>query len=112
MTGSLNHLFDQSLLWKIMFPFIYWYNFVFRKKIFFYFLCFISFSILLGNCVEINFIELFYFQIINLLTIDELMITLPKQIIIPRTFLIQPNQSLFIGGLGRLDYVSGEQKLK
>lgn len=46
-------------------------------------------------------------QVIHLLTTEELMMTLPKKLIHPRTFCMQPNTSLFIAGLGRLDYVEG-----
>jgi len=35
------------------------------------------------------------------------MMTLPKKVILPRTFSMQPNMSLFIAGLGRLDYMEG-----
>jgi hypothetical protein len=35
------------------------------------------------------------------------MMVLPKKLILPRTFCMQPNMSLFIAGLGRLDYVEG-----
>lgn len=36
------------------------------------------------------------------------MITLPKAMIRPRTFLLKPEMSLFVGGLGRVDYLSLE----
>ncbi|XP_058794555.1 nitric oxide-associated protein 1 [Phymastichus coffea] len=42
-------------------------------------------------------------QILHLLTTDELLKTLPKKVISPRTFCIWPGQSIFIAGLGRLD---------
>ncbi|XP_012270544.1 nitric oxide-associated protein 1 [Orussus abietinus] len=46
-------------------------------------------------------------QVIHLLTTDELMQMLPTSIISPRTFLLKPGQTLFLAGLGRLDYVDG-----
>jgi hypothetical protein len=46
-------------------------------------------------------------QVIHLLTTEELMMTLPKKLLLPRTFSVQPNMTLFIAGLGRLDYVEG-----
>lgn len=46
-------------------------------------------------------------QIIHLLTIEELMATIPKQIIRPQTFCVKPGTSLFIAGIARLDYLEG-----
>ncbi|XP_035730961.1 nitric oxide-associated protein 1-like [Vespa mandarinia] len=46
-------------------------------------------------------------QIMDLLTIEEIIETLPNKIISPRTFLVQPEETIFIGGLGRLDYLEG-----
>lgn len=46
-------------------------------------------------------------QIIHLLTIEELMAVIPKQIIRPESFCIKPGTSLFIAGLARLDYLEG-----
>ncbi|XP_063907753.1 nitric oxide-associated protein 1 [Zophobas morio] len=51
-------------------------------------------------------------QIIHLLTTDELLLTLPKQVILPRTFCVKPNSTLFIGGLSRLDYVNGSSSVR
>lgn len=45
-------------------------------------------------------------QILHLLTTDELMMTLPSRIIIPRTFAIRENQTLFLAGMGRIDFLS------
>lgn len=47
-------------------------------------------------------------QVLDLLTTEELMSVLPKQIIAPRTFLLYPDQTIFLAGLGRLDYLEGE----
>ncbi|PSN49800.1 hypothetical protein C0J52_01392 [Blattella germanica] len=51
-------------------------------------------------------------QVIHLLTTEELMLTLPKKILLPRTFRLSPNMSLFIAGLGRLDYVEGNDPIR
>lgn len=46
-------------------------------------------------------------QIVHLLTTEELLLTLPRKIISPKSFIFQPGQTLFIGGLGRLDFIEG-----
>lgn len=46
-------------------------------------------------------------QILDILTTEELIATLPHCIISPRTFVVQPEQTIFIGGLGRFDYLEG-----
>ncbi|KAJ8931915.1 hypothetical protein NQ314_015184 [Rhamnusium bicolor] len=46
-------------------------------------------------------------QILHLLTAEELMNTLPKQLIRPETFCVKAGTSLFIAGLARLDYLNG-----
>ena len=46
-------------------------------------------------------------QIINLLTQEEVMTTLPQDPIRARTFLIHVGQSLLLGGIGRLDLLRG-----
>ncbi|XP_011055790.1 PREDICTED: nitric oxide-associated protein 1 [Acromyrmex echinatior] len=46
-------------------------------------------------------------QILDLLTTQELLSVLPKKIISPRTFILHVNQTIFLGGIGRLDYVEG-----
>lgn len=45
-----------------------------------------------------------HFQLINILTTEELRLGLPKKPLKPRTFIMKPDQTLFLGGLGRLDY--------
>eukprot|EP00731_Ephydatia_muelleri_P038367 Em0735g1a len=47
-------------------------------------------------------------QLINILTTEELRLGLPKKPLKPRTFIMKPDQTLFLGGLGRLDYTQGE----
>lgn len=42
-------------------------------------------------------------QSINMLTTEELMMTLPATVIKPRTFSLRSLQTLFVGGLGRID---------
>ncbi|XP_018049333.1 PREDICTED: nitric oxide-associated protein 1 isoform X2 [Atta colombica] len=47
-------------------------------------------------------------QILDLLTTQELLSVLSKKIISPRTFILRVNQTIFLGGIGRLDYVEGD----
>ena len=49
------------------------------------------------------------FQILNVLTNEELALMLSDRLIIPRTFRLRRSQSLFVAGLGRIDYVSVSQ---
>lgn len=49
-------------------------------------------------------------QILNLLTTDELLLTVPKQIIRPKSFTLRVGQTLLIAGLGRLDYLDATDK--
>lgn len=42
-------------------------------------------------------------QTINLLTTEELMMTLPTTVMKPRTLSLRSSQTLFVGGLGRID---------
>ncbi|XP_046987580.1 nitric oxide-associated protein 1 [Schistocerca americana] len=51
-------------------------------------------------------------QILNLLTTEELILTLPKKMLIPRSFCLKPQRTLFIAGLGRLDYVDGNESVR
>ncbi|XP_057663003.1 nitric oxide-associated protein 1 [Diorhabda carinulata] len=51
-------------------------------------------------------------QILDLLTLDELILTLPKELIKPETFCIKPGTSLYIAGLARLDYLDGPDSIK
>ncbi|KAK1127682.1 hypothetical protein K0M31_003177 [Melipona bicolor] len=51
-------------------------------------------------------------QILNLLTTDELLLTLPQEIISPRTFVFKPKQTVFVAGMGRLDYLEGEHFIR
>lgn len=44
-------------------------------------------------------------QVFNLLTTEELLLVVPKQMITPRVFLMKPGMSLFLAGLGRVDYL-------
>nr|XP_003700478.1 PREDICTED: nitric oxide-associated protein 1 [Megachile rotundata]XP_012154157.1 PREDICTED: nitric oxide-associated protein 1 [Megachile rotundata] len=51
-------------------------------------------------------------QILDLLTTDELMLTLPKVTVLPRTFDFKPQHTVFVAGLGRLDYVDGRRLIR
>jgi len=52
---------------------------------------------------------LFFTQVINLLTQSELSVVLSNKLLQPRTFMVKPTQSLFVSGLGRIDYVEVNQ---
>uniref|UniRef100_A0A4X1TVW4 Nitric oxide associated 1 n=3 Tax=Sus scrofa TaxID=9823 RepID=A0A4X1TVW4_PIG len=47
--------------------------------------------------------------ILNLLTEKEVNIVLPTQAIVPRTFVLQPGMVLFLGAIGRIDFLQGNQ---
>ncbi|KAF6204698.1 hypothetical protein GE061_018859 [Apolygus lucorum] len=47
-------------------------------------------------------------QILDLLTTEELMKVLPQKTIEPRTVIMKPGWTLFVGGLARIDYLQGE----
>uniref|UniRef100_R4G3E1 Putative gtpase n=1 Tax=Rhodnius prolixus TaxID=13249 RepID=R4G3E1_RHOPR len=51
-------------------------------------------------------------QILDLLTAEELMLTLPKKIIEPRTYLMKPGWTIFIAGLARLDFKNGDSPVR
>lgn len=51
-------------------------------------------------------------QILDLLTTPELLSVLPTKIISPRTFILQTNQTIFLGGIGRLDYLKGDSYIR
>lgn len=51
-------------------------------------------------------------QIINLLTSDELLYTIPKETLWPRVFYMIPGQTLFLSGLGRIDYIGGASRMR
>lgn len=51
-------------------------------------------------------------QIINSLTSEELLLTIPKDVLLPRVFYVQPGQTLFVSGIGRVDYVSGSLRIR
>lgn len=51
-------------------------------------------------------------QIINILTSDELLHTIPKETLWPRVFYILPGQTLFLSGLGRVDYIGGASEMR
>lgn len=47
--------------------------------------------------------------ILNLLTEKEVNIVLPRQSIVPRTFVLKPGMVLFLGAIGRIDFLQGTQ---
>lgn len=51
-------------------------------------------------------------QIINLLTSEELLYTIPKETLWPRVFYMLPGQTLFLSGLGRVDYIGGASQMR
>ncbi|XP_072758076.1 nitric oxide-associated protein 1 [Anoplolepis gracilipes] len=51
-------------------------------------------------------------QILDLLTTPELLSVLPTRIISPRTFILQAEQTIFLGGIGRLDYLEGDSFIR
>lgn len=51
-------------------------------------------------------------QILHLLTTQELLKTLPKQLIKPKSFCVKPGTTLFIAGLARLDFVDGPRPIR
>lgn len=51
-------------------------------------------------------------QIINLLTSEELLDVIPKKTLWPRVLLMKPGFSLFLAGLGRVDFIGGTEHLR
>lgn len=51
-------------------------------------------------------------QTIHLLTPEELMRTISKKIILPRSFYVDRGTTVFVSGLGRVDYVRGPGKIR
>ncbi|ODM92512.1 Nitric oxide-associated protein 1, partial [Orchesella cincta] len=51
-------------------------------------------------------------QILDILTLPELMKSLPKTLIKPRTFFIKPGISFFVAGLARVDFVEGDKPIR
>ncbi|XP_026544218.1 nitric oxide-associated protein 1 [Notechis scutatus] len=47
--------------------------------------------------------------VLNLLTEKEIKCVLPTFAIVPRTFILKPGMTLFLGALGRIDYLQGNQ---
>lgn len=46
-------------------------------------------------------------QVLNLLTTEELLKVIPREMILPRTYLFKCGMSLFLAGLARVDYLEG-----
>lgn len=51
-------------------------------------------------------------QILHLLTTHELLKTLPKKTIKPKTFCIRQGETIFIAGLGRLDVLNAPSYIR
>lgn len=51
-------------------------------------------------------------QTINFLTSDELLHVIPKRTLWPRVFYVLPGQTLFLAGMGRIDYIGGASELR
>ncbi|VDN03918.1 unnamed protein product [Thelazia callipaeda] len=45
-------------------------------------------------------------QILNLFTLDELVLLLPRKMVLPRTFILHPEESILLGGVAQIDVVS------
>lgn len=54
------------------------------------------------NCSDLT---PFHLQILNLLTSQELKVVMPYSGIIPRTYVLQPGMVMFLGALGRIDFL-------
>ncbi|KAG8454512.1 hypothetical protein GDO86_000940, partial [Hymenochirus boettgeri] len=50
------------------------------------------------------------FCVLNHLKDKEVKVVLPTKAILPRTFILQPGMTLFLGALGRIDFVQGEKQ--
>ncbi|XP_068181467.1 nitric oxide-associated protein 1 [Antennarius striatus] len=48
-------------------------------------------------------------DILSLLTDQEVKLVVPSRAIVPRTFVLKPGCSLFVGGLARIDYLEGQK---
>lgn len=49
-------------------------------------------------------------QILDLLNEKEVRLVVPAQAIVPRTFVVKPGMSLFVGGLARIDFLQVRTK--
>uniref|UniRef100_UPI003590001A nitric oxide-associated protein 1-like n=1 Tax=Myxine glutinosa TaxID=7769 RepID=UPI003590001A len=49
--------------------------------------------------------------VLNMLTEEEVQLVLPTRAIIPRTFILSPGSTLFLAGLGRIDYLEGSNSI-
>ncbi|XP_070539945.1 nitric oxide-associated protein 1-like [Ptychodera flava] len=50
-------------------------------------------------------------QILTKLTTEELKYVIPSQVLLPQTIRIRPSQVMFLAGLGRLDYIKGDNPI-
>uniref|UniRef100_A0A182W613 G domain-containing protein n=1 Tax=Anopheles minimus TaxID=112268 RepID=A0A182W613_9DIPT len=51
-------------------------------------------------------------QILDLLTTEEILLTISKQMIRPRAYLLKTGMTLFVGGIGRLDFLDGPESIR
>lgn len=51
-------------------------------------------------------------QIVHLLTTEELMRVISKKILLPRSYYIACGMTLFLAGLGRIDYINGPERIR
>lgn len=47
-------------------------------------------------------------QVLSLLSTEELLLTIPKNVIRPQTYYLKPGDTLFVGGLARIDLVESD----
>jgi nitric oxide-associated protein 1 len=59
-----------------------------------------------------TFLTFISFQILHLLTTDEIIKTIPKEMMRARAFLLKKGLTLFLAGLGRLDYIDGPESTR
>lgn len=51
-------------------------------------------------------------QILEFLTTEEISLTMPKDVIEPRTFSLKEGRTLFVAGLARIDFINGKNNIK
>uniref|UniRef100_A0A182RIK8 G domain-containing protein n=2 Tax=Anopheles funestus TaxID=62324 RepID=A0A182RIK8_ANOFN len=51
-------------------------------------------------------------QILDLLTTEEILLTISRRMIRPRVYLLKPGMTLFVGGIGRIDFLDGPSSIR
>lgn len=51
-------------------------------------------------------------QILDLLTTEEILLTISKRMIRPRAYLLKTGMTLFVGGIGRIDFLDGPESIR